>query len=191
MFGSAVCVCVWTVKGKVHAQESLTEENNKKGKNKESNVFVCGPVGWSSSSVTCTVLGMNVLGPELNVQTDTEWASALKTLALFYLTAVQMWTDGIILATIWLWDWSPLLKHTGLSKENDEDCKAKRDSVHSLVKLGWNELRAAWQNAISTSTVVLIVRIKPPIIKEERYDRWVFFLSLQMDIAFQIVTPDW
>lgn len=130
-------------------------------------------------------------GPELNVQTDTEWASALKTLALFYLTAVQMWTDGIILATIWLWDWSPLLKHTGLSKENDEDCKAKRDSVHSLVKLGWNELRAAWQNAISTSTVVLIVRIKPPIIKEERYDRWVFFLSLQMDIAFQIVTPDW
>lgn len=99
-------------------------------------------------------------GPELNVeQTDTQWASALKKLALFYLTAVQMWTDGIILATIWLWHWSPLLKRTELSKK-----RLKRFSSQPGNR-NRNKLRAAGQNAISTSTIVLIVHIKLPFIK--------------------------
>lgn len=117
------------------------------------------------STFECNV---SLTGPELNVQTDTQWASALKTLALFYLTAVQMWTDGIIVATIWLWDWSPLLKHTALSKNNDEDCKAKRGFSSQPGKTGMkNKLRAAWQNAISTQTVVLIVDIKLSFIRSQ------------------------
>lgn len=92
--------------------------------------------------------------------------SALKTLALFYLTAVQMWTDGIILATIWLWDWSPLLQTHWIIKvwimmKTVRPKKENRRGVGvQFTARDENKLRAAWQNAISTSTVVLIVHIK-------------------------------
>ena len=109
-------------------------------------------------------------GPELKVQTDTQWASALKTLALFYLTAVQMWTDGIILATIWLWDLSPLISNT---LKKDEDCKAKRDPVHIVVKLGWKTNEELQKCYIHTNSHIDCSYIKLLFIK---YRMVLFFL---------------
>lgn len=139
MFGSAVSICV------CERQIACWGNSNQRCENSDNYLFVWSLVQqWDDAPAHLHVqyLEWRFTGPELNVQTDTQWASALEKLALFYLTAVQMWTDGIIVATIWLWDWSPLLKHTELSKKNDEDCKAKRDSVHSLVKQGWKQTKS-------------------------------------------------
>lgn len=64
--------------------------------------------------------------PELNIETHTgrvPWKHWL----LFYLTAVHTWT-GEIVGKLHSEGW-------------DEDCKAKRDWVHSLVKERWENKR--------------------------------------------------
>lgn len=89
----------------------------------------------SSSTSSCTVsLWMTFHWPWIEC-TDRHTVGGRPQKVGFILTAVQMWTDGIISLQS-DWDWSPLLKHAELSLNDDTDCKAKRDSVHSLVKQG-------------------------------------------------------
>lgn len=165
MFGSAVSICV------CERQIACWGNSNQRCENSDNYLFVWSLVQqWDDAPAHLHVqyLEWRFTGPELNVQTDTQWASALEKLVLFYLTAVQMWTDGIIVATIWLWDWSPLLKHTELSKKNDEDCKAKRDSVHSLVKQGWKQTKSCMAKCyIHNNSLIHCLYKKLPFIKSQ------------------------